>query len=199
MLDVLDADFTFVNERLARHYGLTGVKGEAFGGSRSAASRGGLLTQASVLTVTSNPNRTSPVKRGRWVLEQILGTPPPPPPAGVSPQAEDHRDGFLAHASPADGAPPVPTRLCGLPQPPRSARVRAGEFRRRRRLAEQGQGPRRCRRRAPAGESFRGPGELKAMLKGRPREFARCLAEKLMTYAIGRGMEDSDRCAVDRS
>ena len=90
ILDLIDADFTYLNERLARHYGIGGVTGPEFRRVRlTNPERGGLLTQASVLTVTSNPNRTSPVKRGRWVLEQILGAPPPPPPPEVSPLKED--------------------------------------------------------------------------------------------------------------
>ena len=91
ILDLLDADFTYLNERLARHYGIRGVTGDEFRRVRlTSPERGGLLTQASILTVTSNPNRTSPVKRGRWVLEQVLGTPPPPPPPDVSPLKNDH-------------------------------------------------------------------------------------------------------------
>ncbi len=89
ILDLIDADFTYLNERLARHYGIEGVTGPEFRRVRlSGTQRGGILSHASVLTVTSNPNRTSPVKRGRWVLEQILGTPPPPPPPDVTPLKE---------------------------------------------------------------------------------------------------------------
>ncbi|MBI3865487.1 MAG: DUF1592 domain-containing protein, partial [Planctomycetia bacterium] len=84
LFDVLDANFTFVNERLARHYGIPGVQGEQFQRVTLATpERGGILGHASVLTVTSNPTRTSPVKRGKWVLENLLGAPPPPPPADV--------------------------------------------------------------------------------------------------------------------
>ena len=85
VLELLDSDYTFVNEALARHYGIEGVTGDEF--RRVALAdrrRGGVLTQASVLTLTSNPNRTSPVKRGQWILQQILGTPPPPPPPEVA-------------------------------------------------------------------------------------------------------------------
>ncbi len=85
VLELLDSNYTFVNEALARHYGIEGVTGDAF---RQVAladrRRGGVLTQASVLTLTSNPNRTSPVKRGQWILQQLLGTPPPPPPPDVA-------------------------------------------------------------------------------------------------------------------
>ena len=81
ILDFIDSNYTFLNEPLAKHYGISGVDGDNFRRvTLDTDERGGVLTQASVLTVTSNPTRTSPVKRGRWVLEQILGTPPPPPP-----------------------------------------------------------------------------------------------------------------------
>src|SRR5205085_8401578 len=106
--DLIDADFTFLNETLARHYGIVDtngnragqkpakpggapIRGEQFVRVALGGDRGGILTQASVLTVTSNPTRTSPVKRGRWVLEQILGTPPPPPPPDVPELAEDKK------------------------------------------------------------------------------------------------------------
>ncbi len=90
ILDFIDSDFTYLNEQLARHYGISGVKGEQFRRVKlKAHERGGLVTQASILTVTSNPTRTSPVKRGKWVLEQLLGTPPPPPPPNVPVLTED--------------------------------------------------------------------------------------------------------------
>src|SRR4030095_15181062 len=84
IFDLLSADFTFANEKLAKLYGLKDVSGnEIRRASLVGTQRGGILTQASILTVTSNPNRTSPVKRGKWILENILGTPPPPPPPNV--------------------------------------------------------------------------------------------------------------------
>ncbi len=83
ILDLLDADFTFVNEPLAKHYGIKGVKGKAFVKVKAPPGRGGILTQASILTLTSNATRTSPVKRGKFVLEQVFNTPPPPPPENV--------------------------------------------------------------------------------------------------------------------
>src|SRR5262249_60836205 len=89
VMELSDADYTFVNERLAKHYGLAGVKGEEFRKvTLPDRRRGGVLTHASVLTVTSNPTRTSPVKRGKYILENILGTPPPPPP----PEVEELKD-----------------------------------------------------------------------------------------------------------
>src|SRR4030095_548724 len=83
--ELIDADFTFVNERLARHYGIPGVHGDEFRRVRLSpeSGRGGVLTLGSVLAVTSVPTRTAPVLRGKWILEQILGTPPPPQPANV--------------------------------------------------------------------------------------------------------------------
>ena len=84
VLELLAADYTFINERLAKHYGIQSVQGEEFQRVSLAGSpRGGILTQASILTLTSNPTRTSPVKRGRWILENLLGEPPPPPPPDV--------------------------------------------------------------------------------------------------------------------
>ena len=200
VLDFIDADFTYVNERLARHYGLVGISGEEFRRVRLQDSvRGGLLTQASILTVTSNPNRTSPVKRGRWVLEQLLGTPPPPPPAGVTPLKEDRaadsslslRQRMEQHRSRPNCA------VCHNRLDPLGFGLEnydgVGAWR-----DKEGSRPVDASGTLPSGESFRGPGELKAILKARPREFARCLAEKMLTYALGRGLEDYDRAAVDR-
>src|SRR4029434_3608025 len=90
ILDLLDANYTFLNERLAEHYGVPKIDGSQF---RKVAvtdpNRGGLLGQGSILTVTSYPNRTSVVQRGKWILENLLGTPPPPPPAAV-PELKPH-------------------------------------------------------------------------------------------------------------
>lgn len=83
VLDFLTADYSFVNEELARHYGISGVEGSEFRRVELPAQRRGILTQASILLLTSNPTRTSPVKRGKWILDNILGEPPPPPPQGV--------------------------------------------------------------------------------------------------------------------
>src|SRR4029077_7562327 len=89
LFDFLTGDYTFVNGRLARFYGLPGVTGDEFERvSLAGTPRRGVLTQAAVLTLTSNPTRTSPVKRGKWVLDNLLGTPPPPPPPNI-PELED--------------------------------------------------------------------------------------------------------------
>ncbi len=136
VLDLLDADYTFVNERLAKHYGIAGVKGDEFrrvqlGDPR----RGGVLAQASILTVTSNPTRTSPVKRGKWILEQILGTPPPPPPPEVPELEAVKLEGVAASE---DGTASRQPKLRGLPRPHGPAGIRPGELRRHRGLARQG-------------------------------------------------------------
>jgi hypothetical protein len=201
VLELIDADFTFVNERLARHYGIKGIEGGEFRRvSLVGSPRGGLITQASVLTVTSNPTRTSPVKRGKWIMETILGTPPPDPPpdvpmldesdgAGVSgtlrQRMELHREkescavchrkmdalGFAMENFDAIGA----------------WRTQDGEF------------PVDASGVLPDGQSFNGPAELKAILRESGRDdFVRCLTEKMLIYALGRGLEYYDRCAVER-
>src|SRR5438094_313437 len=92
ILDFLDADFSFVNERLATHYGIDGIKGDQLQRVKMPANRGGILTHASILTLTSNPTRTSPVKSCKWLMEQILGTPPPPPPPDVPDLEENPKE-----------------------------------------------------------------------------------------------------------
>ena len=163
------------------------------------ARRGGLITQASILTVTSNPTRTSPVKRGKWVLEQILGTPPPPPPPNV-PQLADDKNAVLTgtlrqrmeqhRANPSCASCHSRLDPLGFGFENFDAigawRTRTAAFADRR----SGQ--------LPGGESFSGPGELKAILRTSKDEFARCLTEKLLTYALGRGWKTTTLCTVDR-
>jgi mono/diheme cytochrome c family protein len=200
LLDFLDADFTFLNERLARHYGIPDVKGDDF--RRVALSgdrRGGVLTQASVLTVTSNPTRTSPVKRGKWILEQILGTPPPPPPPDV-PELSEAKEAVLSgslrqrmeqhRANPNCAV--CHNRMDALGfgfenyDPVGAWRDNDGAFP----IDPSGV--------LPSGQSFRGPKDLKGILKSKGKDFSRSLTEKLLTYALGRGLEFADRCVVDK-
>ena len=196
----LDADFTYVNERLAKHYGIEGVSGEEF--RRVAlpgdSTRGGVLTQASVLTVTSNPARTSPVKRGKWILEAVLGAPPPPPPPNV-PVLEESEEAVLSgslrerleqhRADPACAVCHNKMDALGFAfenfNPVGSWREKDGSFD----IDPSGT--------LPSGESFQGVRELKAILKGQQSAFTRAFSEKLLTYALGRGLEPSDRCVVD--
>ncbi len=198
----LDADFTFVNEPLARHYGIPGVEGREFQRvSLAGGSRGGVLTQASVLTVTSNPTRTSPVKRGRWVLEQLLGTPPPPPPPGV-PQLKEPTD------------PGTPLAAATLRQLMEKHRADPNCATCHQKLDPLGFGLENfdavgawrdkdgdtlvdASGILPNGQLFRGPAALKAVLKSKGLLFRRALAQKMMTYALGRGTEVFDRPAID--
>ena len=108
ILDLLDADYTFVNERLARHYGIPDVRGNYFRRVPldPASPRRGLLGQGSFLTVTSIATRTSPVSRGKWILENLLGAPPPEPPPGVETNLEAGPNGQAQHAAAAPGAAP---------------------------------------------------------------------------------------------
>jgi hypothetical protein len=199
VLDFLDADFTFLNERLARHYGIVGIKGDQFQRvSLKGGPRGGIVTQASILTITSNPTRTSPVKRGKWILENILGTPPPPPPPGAGELSEDKKvvlSGSLRKRMEQHRANPN-CATCHQRMDPLGFglenfdavggwRDRDGEF------------PIDASGVLPDGKSFQGPTELKAILKGKHEAFCRCLTERLVTYALGRGLEAYDKCALD--
>jgi hypothetical protein len=200
ILEFLDSDYTFLNERLAKLYGIEGVEGEEFRRvPLTTDQRGGLLTQASVLTVTSNPNRTSPVKRGKWLLEQILGTPPPPPPPDV-PLLNESKEAIRAaslrerleqhRADPNCAACHNKLDPLGFVLENYNAiggwRETDGDF------------PIDTSGELPSGESFAGPKELKAYLLEKKDQFTRCLAEKLLTYALGRGLEPEDACEVDR-
>lgn len=196
ILDLLDADFSFVNGRLARHYGIEGVTGPEFRRVNLPPNRGGVLTLAGVLTLTSNPTRTSPVKRGKWVLDQILGTPPPPAPPDVPslPEGkqltgslrkvmEQHRENAMC-ASCHQRMDPIGFAFENY-DAIGAWRDKDGG------TAVDPSGV------LPDGRSFRGPGELKSILRGKKDQFSRCLTEKVLTYALGRGLEYYDRCAVD--
>ena len=136
VLEFLDADYTFVNERLARHYGIAGVSGDWFRRvSLAGTPRGGVLTQASVLAATSNPNRTSPVKRGKWILENILGTPPSPPPSGVEALKEGRDNGHAGTLRQRMERHRTDPACAALPPPHGPAGFRTGKLRRHRRLA----------------------------------------------------------------
>ena len=199
VLELLDADYTFLNERLARHYGIAGVEGSEF---RQAAlgggPRGGLLTQASVLTLTSNPNRTSPVKRGQWILEQLLGTPPPPPPPDIEP-LDDSRDAMQAaslrerlerhRANPECAA-------CHNRMDPLGFALENFDATGRWRATDSGFAIEPAGR-LTDGRAFADAGALKQLLKSQPKLFCRCLIENMLTYALGRGLELNDRCTVE--
>jgi hypothetical protein len=195
--DFLNADYTFLNERLARHYGVPGVRGSYF--RRVALTnpeRGGLLSHGSILTVTSYPTRTSPVLRGKWILENIVGAPPPPPPPDIpdladsaNGSAKDLRAALQAHRAKAacaschDRLDPLGFALENYDA--------TGRFR-----AEEGGAKIDASGALPGGVMLNGPGDLKRILSERQDEFVDCLTEKLLTYALGRGLEHYDMPAV---
>ncbi len=200
VLEFLDSAYTFLNDRLARHYGIPGVVGGRFRRvSLAGTARGGILTQASILTATSNPTRTSPVKRGKWVLENILGTPPSPPPSGVEALKEGPgrksagtlRDQFERHRSDPSCA------SCHRSMDPVGFGLEnfdaVGAWR-----SRDGGQPIDPGGKLPGGQAFGGPAELRARLLSRRHAFARCFGEKMLTYALGRGLERTDRRAVDQ-
>ena len=198
VLELLDADYTYLNERLAKHYGIPNVKGEEFRRvSLPSKDRGGVVTHASVLTVTSNPNRTSPVKRGRWVLDTLLGTPPPPAPPGVGELSEEPsavlsgsvRQRFEQHRSKPQCA------SCHVRMDPIGFGLEnfdaVGAWR-----TQDGKFPVDSSGTLPGGKTFTGPAELKAILKEKQDLFTRNLTEKMLTYALGRGVEAHDNCVI---
>ncbi len=198
VLELVDADYTFLNEPLARFYGIEGVKGADFRKVAIGDSpRGGVITQASVLTITSNPTRTSPVKRGKWIMENILGTPPPEPPAGV-PMLEDQSQltGSLREQMEQHRADPN-CAVCHRTMDQLGFAFEnfdaVGAWR-----TLDGEYPVDPSGKLPDGRSFNGPAELKQVLrKTSPDQFAHCMTEKILTYAIGRGVEPFDRPAID--
>jgi hypothetical protein len=199
VLDLLDADYTFLNDRLARHYGIPGVKGDWFRRvSLTGTPRGGVLTQASVLAATSNPTRTSPVKRGKWILENILGAPPAPPPSGVEALKEgrEHDASITLRQKMSRHRTDQACASCHGRMDPLGFGLENFDAVGGWRTREAGQ-PIDSAGQLPGGHGFQGPAQLRAALLSRRNAFARCLTEKLMTYALGRGLERADRREVD--
>jgi len=198
VLDFLDGKYTYVNGPLARLYGIDGVTGDDFKRvTLTGDQRGGILTQASILTVTSNPTRTSPVKRGKWVLEQILGTPPPPPPPNVPKLADDKKEpltGTLRQRLEQHRKDPI-CASCHTTMDAIGFGMEnfdpIGKWR-----AKDGDSPIDPSGTLPGGQKFAGPAQLKQILKGKKSQFVKCLSEKLMTYALGRGLQNYDTCKV---
>jgi hypothetical protein len=200
VVDLLTADYTFVNERLARHYAIPGIYGDRF--RRVPVTndrRRGLLGQGSVLTVTSYATRTSPVLRGKWVLENLLGAPPPPPPPNV-PDLEDTpntegmsiRDRMVKHrANPGCAS-------CHARMDPYGFALENFDAIGRWRTREADGKAIDASATLPDGTSFNGPTELRAAILRRPEEFVKTFTRKLLTYGVGRGLEASDEPIVRR-
>ena len=200
---LLTADYTFVNERLARHYGIPGVYGSRFRRVDLAGAppggRGGLLGHGSILTVTSHATRTSPVLRGKWVLENILGAPPPPPPADVPAldeitPGEPHRS--VRERLEQHRANPV-CASCHDRMDPLGFALESFDGVGRWRAADGGT-PLDTSATLPDGTAFDGPAELRTLLTERREAFVRTVTARMLTYALGRGLEAHDQPAVRR-
>jgi cytochrome c551/c552 len=197
VLEFIDADYTFVNEKLAKFYGIPGVKGSYFRRvALTGAERGGILTQGSILLVTSYPTRTSPVLRGKWILESILGAPPPPPPpnAGVLDEtavtnAASLREVFAKHRA------NVACAVCHERLDPLGFSLEnfdaTGKFR-----TKDGDSAVDATGTMPGGAVIEGPAGLKKVLMSRKDEFVENVAGQLLTYALGRGLEYYDQPTV---
>ncbi|PYS13942.1 MAG: hypothetical protein DMG15_09600 [Acidobacteria bacterium] len=200
VIDLLSANYTFLNERLAKYYGIPNVYGSNFRRVTlpNDSIRGGLLGKGSLLTVTSYANRTSPVQRGKWVLENILGTPPPPPPPNVPPLTDDNpvgkvltmRERMAQHRSnPACSA-------CHQLMDPIGLSFEHFDATGRWRNQSEGDVPIDAAGALPSGVTFEGVTGLKKALLARPELFATTVTEKMLTYALGRGMDYYDAPAV---
>ncbi len=197
--ELLTADYTFLNERLASHYDITGVYGSDF---RRVAlvdpNRHGLLGQGSILTVTSYPDRTSPVGRGKWVLENVLGAPPPPPPANVpelEPDADSGKALSMRERMEQHRANPV-CASCHRIMDPLGLALENFDAVGRWRAHMPGGTAIDAAGTMPDGTAFEGPADLRELLVGNPEQFATVVTEKLLTYALGRGVEYYDAPAV---
>ncbi len=200
VLELLTADYTFVNDRLADLYGIENIKGDQFRKISLADSpRRGILMQSSILTVTSNPTRTSPVKRGRWVLDNLLNMPPPPAPPDVPLLDDDNGKqltGTLRQRMEQHRSNPT-CATCHQKMDPLGFALEnfdgIGKWRK-----QDGGADIDASGDLPSGEKFSGARELIDLLvKSKKEEFHRCVSEKLLTYALGRGLEYYDQCAID--
>jgi hypothetical protein len=197
VLEFLDADYTFVNEHLAKHYGIPNVNGSEFRKvSLPDRNRGGLVTQTSMLLVTSNPTRTSPVKRGKWIYENILGlaAPPPPPDVPELPETKELK-GTLRQQMEQHRANPN-CSVCHAKLDPLGFGLEnfdaIGAWRdadNKQKIDASGV--------LPDGGKFNGPAELRKILLAKADLFRHCFSEKLATFALGRGLEYYDKCVLD--
>jgi hypothetical protein len=198
VLDLLNADYTFVNDRLAKHYGIPNIYGSQFRRvTITDENRKGLLGQASILTVTSQPNRTSPVLRGKWILENLMGTPPPPPPPNVPPLKENE-EGAKAQSVRAlleEHRKNPPCSTCHSVMDPLGFSLEnfdaIGKYRTR-----DESGAVDASGQLADGTPVNGPVALRKALMKHPEQFVRTMTQKLMIYGLGRGLEYYDMPTV---
>jgi len=198
VLDLLKADYTFLNERLAKHYAIPNIYGDRFRRVMldKDVERGGLLRQGSVLTVSSYATRTSPVIRGKWVLENLIGTPPPPPLPDVEVFRSDFRSATLSvRERLAEHRANAVCASCHNLMDPVGFSLENFDAVGRWRTVEEGK-PIDCSGGLPDGSKFSGVSGLEAGLLNRPELFVNTFTEKLLTFALGRGIEYYDAPAV---
>lgn len=198
VLDFLGAKYTYLNGDLAKHYGIPNVEGDEFRKvSLVGVPRSGVLTQASVLTLTSNPTRTSPVKRGKWVLDQLLNDPPPPPPPNV-PDLKEHdkiTGATLRQRMEMHRKDPA-CATCHVRMDPIGFSLENFDATGKWRTEDEGakidnSGV------LPDGTKFAGSDQLRTILLKQKGRFVHAMSDKMLTFALGRGLEPSDRCYVD--
>jgi hypothetical protein len=200
--DLLNTDYTFVNQRLAEHYGMKGIYGNEF--RRVAVTdpnRQGLLGQASIMTVTSYPNRTAPTIRGKWVLEQLLGTPPPPPPPNVPALKDDGNVKTMSMRARMEEHRASPQcSVCHRLMDPLGFALENfdGIGRWRDSAGEEGAGTIDSSGVLPDGTEFNGPAGLREILVSKRGQFVETFTERLLTYGLGRGVEQYDAPIIRR-
>ena len=199
VLELLTASHTFVNERLAQHYGIPHVYGSHFRRVElQDEARRGLLGQGSILTLTSLANRTSPVLRGKWILENLLSSPPPPPPANVPALDETTDDGqprSMREAMEQHRVNPA-CATCHMLMDPLGFALENFDAVGRWRTLSESRTPIDATGQLPSGERFEGPAGLRAQLLKSPDQFVSTVTDKLLTYALGRGVEHYDAPTV---
>jgi len=200
LMELLNADYTFINERLAKHYGIPDVYGNHFRRvTLEGDSRGGILTQGSILTATSYPNRTAPTIRGKWILHNILGTPPPPPPPDV-PGLQERNEGkalSMRQAMEMHRANPVCASCHKVMDPLGFALENYDAVGKWRTVDAASGSPVDSSGALPDGTVFQGPREMKeVLLQKRSDDFVLTVVEKLLTYSLGREILHTDAPAI---
>ncbi|MGE3511547.1 MAG: DUF1592 domain-containing protein [Vicinamibacterales bacterium] len=199
VIDLLRANYTFVNERLARHYGMSGIYGSHFRRvTHPDDRRAGLLGQGSILTVTSYAHRTSPVVRGKWLLENLLGAPPPPPPPNVPalPENEDGKAPSTVRERMEQHRKNPVCAACHARMDPLGFALENFDAIGRWRASDETGKPVDSSGTLPDGTAFKGPAEFRQALLGKQDDFVGAVVEKLLTYALGRGLESYDMPVV---